>query len=169
MKQIEYLQLHYQNLSPRDQKLALATASLIIITLFYTMIWEPIHQDMEYQQQDQITQQEIYTWMRNAQSEVMTLRQSGDTRGETLKTNSPVSIVVEQSANTSGLKKYISKIESSGKNSAQIKIAAISFDQMLLWINTLKTRFGILVSSAKIERTNKVGLINARLTVNRSR
>lgn len=168
MKQLETLQNHYQNLSPRDQKLAIITIALLVITLFYTMIWEPIHDDLAYQKQEQKIQQDIYVWMKNAQIEVESIRKSGNSTGKIIKENSPVSIVIEQSANTSGLKQYISKIESSGKNSAQIKIEDASFDQMLLWINTLNTRYGILVSSAKIERTNKEGVINARLTLKRS-
>ena len=168
MKQIENLQNHYQNLSPRDQKLAIITIALLIITLFYTMIWEPIHDESIHQKQEQKIQQDIYVWMKNAQIEVDSIRKSGNTTEKIAKENSPVSIVIEQSANTSGLKKYISKIESSGKNSAQIKIENASFDQMLLWINTLNTRYGIFVSSAKIERTDKEGIINARLTLKRN-
>lgn len=168
MKQIDNIQLYYQNLSQRDQRLALATTVLLVITLFYTMVWEPIHNNLDRQKQDLIVQQDIYAWMKNAQTEVVSLKQSGGNRGKIIKANSPVSIVVEQSANTSGLKKHINKIESSGKNSAQIKIESISFDQMLLWINTLNTRYGIFVSSAKIERTRKVGMVNVRLTLNRS-
>ena len=168
MKQLENLQNHYQNLSPRDQKLAIITITLLVITLFYTMIWEPIHDELAHQKQEQKIQQDIYVWMKNAQIEVESIRKSGNSTAKIIKENSPVSIVIEQSANTSGLKQYISKIESSGKNSAQIKIEDASFDQMLLWINTLNTRYGILVSSAKIERTNKEGVINARLTLKRS-
>ena len=168
MKQLDEAQQHFQSLSKRDQKLAIAIALLLMITLFYTLIWEPTHLNFEKQKLNQTSQQEIHGWMQNAAVEVRTLRASGNKSGNILKTNSPVSIVAEQSANTSGLKKLISKIESSGKNSAQIKIDNASFDQLLLWVNTLQTRYGITLSSAKIERTDKEGLINARFTLHRA-
>lgn len=167
MNQLDELKLHYQSLSQRDQKLAIATSVILLITLFYIAVWEPLHHGFEKQKRNHITQIEIYSWMKNAAVEVKTLKRSGNTQGKILKHNSPVTIVAELSAKISGLKKYISKIESSGKNSAQIRIENASFNQMLLWMNSLKTRYGIDVASAKIERTDKEGIINARLTLNR--
>lgn len=167
MKQLNELLQHYQSLSQRDQKLAVATSIFVVITLFYIAIWEPIHLKLEGLQQNNSSQKEIYAWMQNAAKEVSAIKASGGTSNKTLKRNSPVSMVTEQSANTGGLKKYISKIESSGKNSTQVKIDNAAFNQVLLWINTLKTKYGISVASAKFERTDKEGIINARLTLRR--
>lgn len=168
MKQLDELQQRFQSLGQRDQKLVLVMAAILTVTLFYVVVWEPLHLNLEKQRGNQIAQIEIHSWMQNAAAEVRALKASGHKSGKIFKKNSPVSIVAEQSAETSGLKKQIGKIESSGKNSAQIKVDNVSFNQMLLWINTLKTRYGINVSSAKIERTDKEGIINARLILNRS-
>ena len=168
MRQLDELQQRFNNLSQRDQNLTIAMAIILVITLFYTAIWEPLHLNLKNQQAIQITQNEIISWMHGAAAEVRSLKSSGRKAGKKLNANSPVSIVAEQSATTSGLKKQISKIESSGKNAAQIKIDNASFDQMLIWIDALKIRYGMSVSSAKIERTEKSGIINARLTLNRS-
>lgn len=168
MKQLDELQQHYQNLSPRDQKLAVIMSIILAVTLFYISVWEPLHLNLKKQKNSQSIQIEIHHWMKNAAAEVQMLKASGNKSTRILKKNSPVSIIAEQSAKISGLNKQIEKIESSGKNSAQIKIENASFNQMLLWINTLKTRYGIDVSSAKIERTDKSGIINARLILNRS-
>lgn len=168
MKLLDEAQQYFNGLSQRDQKLAVVMAVILVATLFYTVIWEPLHLNLEKQKISQGSQKEIYSWMQNAAHEARSLRASGNKAGKILKKTSPVSIVAEQSAKTSGLKKQISKIESSGKNSAQIKIDNASFDQTLLWINTLKLRYGITVSSAKIERVGEEGMINARLTLNRS-
>ena len=168
MRQLDELQQRYNNLSQRDQNLTITMAIILVITLFYTAIWEPLHLNLKNQQTTQVAQKEILSWMQGAATEVRSLKSSGSKSRKKLNTNSPVSIVAEQSATTSGLKKQISKIESSGKNAAQIKIDNASFDQMLIWINALKLRYGISVSSAKIERTEKTGIINARLTLNRS-
>lgn len=168
MKQLDEIQQRFSGLSQRDQKLVLVIAAILVVTLFYVVVWEPLHLNLEKQRNNQITQTEIHNWMQNAAVEVRALKASGNRPGKILKKNSPVSIVAEQSAKISGLKEHISKIESSGKNSAQIKVNNASFNQMLLWINTLKTRYGINVSSAKIERTDKEGKINARLVLNRS-
>lgn len=168
MKQFDELQQAYNDLSQRDQNLAVTIAIILAVTLFYTAVWEPLHLNLEKQEATQLAQKEIHAWMQGAAAEVRSLKASGNKANKRLKANSPVSIVAEQSANTSGLNKQISKIESSGKNGAQIKIENASFDQTLLWINTLKQRYGIIVSSAKIERSDTDGIISARLTLNRS-
>lgn len=168
MKQLDELQQHYQNLSQRDQNLAIIMSVILAVTLFYIIIWEPLHLNLEKQKNTQTSQLEIHHWMQNAAAEVRALKASGNRGTRIQKKHSPVSIVAEQSAKLNGLSKQIGKIESSGKNSAQIKVENASFNQMLLWINTLKTRYGISVSSAKIEHTNKAGIINARLILNRS-
>lgn len=168
MKQLDDLKQNFYNLGERDQKLLVTMIALLVVTLFYIGIWEPIHLSLEKQKADQLTQTEIYGWMQNAAVEARQLKSSGSKPGRISKTNSPVSIVAEQSARTSGLKDRIGKIESSGKDRAQVKVDNAQFNQMLLWINTLKTRYGIHVASAKIERTDKDGFINARLSLSRS-
>lgn len=167
MRALDEIKFHFQALSARDQKLAIATAVLLLCTLFYVGVWEPLHQDLERQQQRKQSQQEIYLWMQDAANQVKTLRASSGGKSKIVKRSSPVSILTEQSARTANMKKYISKIESSGKNTTQVKLDDASFDQMLLWINTLKTRYGILIASAHIERSEKSGLVDARITFNR--
>jgi type II secretory pathway component PulM len=135
----------------------------LVITIFYIIVWEPIYGGLEKQQQLYNTQQNTLQWMKQASAEVNTLKRSGATANKK-NSNQPVSLIIEQSASTAGLKKNLSKIEKSGKTGAKAKFESVSFDQMLIWANTLKRNYGVTITSANIERTDKTGAVNARIT-----
>ena len=102
-----------------------------------------------------------------AEAEVKALRSSG-TRTNIRDKNKPTTLVIEQAINNAGLKANVDKIESSGKNGARVILNEVSFNQMLVWLNTLAKHNGIHVTSANIERTSATGKTNARLTFERS-
>jgi general secretion pathway protein M len=75
--------------------------------------------------------------------------------------------MIEKSAATAGLKPYLSKLESTSDKGARVTFEDVSFDQLLLWLDTLQTRYGISVSSANLDRADKAGAVKARMTLNR--
>jgi general secretion pathway protein M len=167
MKQLEDIQNWYQGLQQRERQLVLAASAVIIITLLYLIIWEPIHKGVEDQTQKYQAQLDILEWMQAAATEVKTLKASGASKRRT-NSSQPVTLLVEKSAAMAGLKPYLRKLESTSDKGARVTIDDASFDQVLLWLNTLQTRDGISVSSANIDRADKAGAINARMTLNRN-
>ncbi len=166
MKQLEEIQNWYHGLQQRERQLVLAASVVVLITLLYLAIWEPIHKGLSDETQRYQSQIDILDWMQSAATEVRALNATGATRRVT-STSQPVTLVVEQSAATAGLKPYIRKLESTSDKGARITIDEASFDQMLLWLNTLQMQYGIGVSSANIDRGEKPGAVNARLTLSR--
>ena len=160
-QQLEIISLWYNSLSLRDRNMLIAISCLLIVTLFYLIIWEPIHQGLDQQQQKHKSQQDIYAWMQSASNEVKTLKRSGTRKAPSKQA---ITLTLENSANVSGLKKYINKIESSGKNGARVKIDSVSFDQLLVWLNTLEQQHGISITTASIDRADGTGSISARLS-----
>ncbi len=165
-QQLETFILWHQSLPQRDQLLVNTASIFIAITLFYLIVWEPIYQGLEQQQQQYKSQQSIVSWMREAAAEVKTLKRSG--AKTVTSSNQPVSLLIEQSAKISGLKDSLGKLESSGKEGARVKLDTASFNQMLIWLNTLEQQHGISITSANIERAEKPGTVNARLSFSRS-
>ena len=110
--------------------------------------------------------QKNIAWMQQASVEARTLR-AGSGGGKRRNNNTPVSLSVEQTANSAGLKDRLSKIESSGKDSARVTLEGVAFNQMVVWLNTLEQSFGIYAGSVTIERNDKTGFVDARLTLTR--
>ena len=165
-QQLEALSIWHQSLPQRDRIMVNTTTVIIVITLFYLLAWEPIYQGLEQQQQQYKSQKNVVSWMQGAAAEVKALKRSG---AKTVTSNNqPVSLIIEQSAKISGLKNNLGKLESSGKEGARAKLDTASFNQMLIWLNTLEKQHGITVTSANIERAEKTGTVNARLSFSRS-
>ncbi|MDH5388923.1 MAG: type II secretion system protein M [Gammaproteobacteria bacterium] len=160
-QQLELLNNWYNSLSLRDRNLFISTIVILSITLFYLIVWEPLHQGRDLQQQKLKSQQDIYSWMQSASSEAMSLKGAGIKKAPS---NQPISLILENSAKISGLKQYINKIESSGKNGARVKIDSASFDQLLVWLNTLEQQHGVTITTANIERNDEMGTVSARLS-----
>ena len=164
--QLQQIKQWFNSLPSKEQWMVSATGLLIMVTLFYLIVWEPIHIGLETEQQKQHSQKEILLWMQQAAVEVRVLRSSGN-RSTVRDKNKPATLVIEQTINNAGLKPSVSKIESSGKNGARVVLNDAPFNQILVWLNTMATHNGIQVVSANIERANKPGRANARLTLER--
>jgi general secretion pathway protein M len=166
MEQLQQLKQWYKSLPQKERWMVTATGVLIFVTLFYLVIWEPIHIGLETERQKQQSQQEILLWMQQAADEVKALRASGGS--STIRdTNKPITLVIEQALKNAGLKPSVDKIESSGNDSARVMLNEAPFNQVLVWLNTLATYNGIQVTSANIERASKPGRANARLSFER--
>jgi general secretion pathway protein M len=166
MKQLDDIRNWYDSLPGRERLMVSGASVVVVITLFYLIVWEPIYKGLDEEISKQATQQEIISWMRQAAGEVRTLRASGASNKRS-NSNAPVTLTLEQTAASSGIKSKLSKLESSGKNSARARLDNVAFNQMMLWINTVEQSYGIIASSVTIENTDKPGIVNARLSFSR--
>jgi type II secretory pathway component PulM len=166
MEQLQQLKQWFNSLPQKEQWMVSATGLLIFVTLFYLVIWEPVHVGLQQEKQKQQSQNEILLWMQQAATEANTLRASGG-RSTIRDKNKPTTLVIEQTINNAGLKASVSKIESSGNNGARVTLSEAPFNQILVWLNTLASHNAIHVVSASIERGTKPGRANARLSFER--
>lgn len=166
MEQLQQLKQWFKSLPQKEQWMVTATGVLISVTLFYLIVWEPIHIGLETERQKQQSQQEILLWMQQAAGEVKALRAAGGS-SNVRDTDKPITLVIEQAIKNAGLKPSVDKIESSGNDSARVMLNEAPFNQVLVWLNTLATHNGIQVTSANIERGSKPGRANARLSFER--
>jgi general secretion pathway protein M len=167
MNQFDAFNQWYTSLQPRERLMVIATSIVVAVTIFYIAIWEPLHKGLDDAQQQFQSNLKNLQWMQQAATEVRSLKASGG-RIRNIDTNQPVTLLVEQSAAISAIKPNLSKLESSGQDGARVALDGASFDQMLIWLNNLEQNHGVPVSSANIERADKPGTINARLSFNRA-
>ena len=168
MNQIEQITAWFDGLDQREQTMVSIAGVLVVITLIYLILWEPLQQDLRSEREKLASNGSTIGWMKQAAQEARTLRASGS-RTSIRNANAPVSLSIEQTVATSGLKDKLNKLESSGKDSARVKLENAPFNQVIVWLNTLEKNFGIATSSISIERTDSPGLINARLNLSRER
>ncbi len=160
---IDQIKHWHASLPPRDMWMLNFIVAVLFITLFYLLLWEPLHKGLDNEQTRYDTQQSTLDWMQQAAREARQLQSSGHHQQIKLA-NKAITLVLEQSIVNAGLKSFVGKIESSGNTAARVKLNNVSFNQMLVWLNTIETHNGISVSSAIIERSGTPGNVNARLS-----
>jgi len=166
MQILEQLKHWHSSLPPRDMWLVNLMTAFVFITLFYLIAWEPVHNGLADEKVKHEAQEKLLQWMTQSAQEVRQLRAGGGAT-QIKQANKPVTLVLEQSLTNAGLKPFVTKIESAGNSNARVKLDNVSFDQMLVWLNTIATHNGIIVSSAVVERGDKPGRANARLSFSR--
>jgi len=166
MNQFDTVKQWYASLQERERLMVAAAAILLVVTLFYVSVWEPLHQGLDNAQQEYKSNLKNLQWMQQAAAEVRTLKASGNRAHSA--SNQPVTMVVEQVASNSAIKPNLSKLESANQGGAHVVLDGAPFDQMLIWLNTLQQNHGISVSSGNIIRSAKPGTVNARLSLNKA-
>jgi len=156
----------YFALPVKEQRMVLFTGVLVVVTLFYVMVWEPIFGGLEKQQSLLDSQSKTLVEMQQYASEATSLRRTG-TVHKIRDGDKPVSLVVDRSLQNAGLKPQVKKLESSSSDEAKVTLDGAAFNQVLVWLNTLETHNGIHVVSASIERGDKDGYASARFTLQR--
>ncbi len=163
---LEQLKQWHASLPTRDMWMLNFIVSILLLTLFYLALWEPLHKGLEQEKTKYESRQGTLLWMQQAAQEARILKASGN-RHRIKQANQPITLVLEQSIVNAGLKAFVDKIESSGSSGARVKLNNVSFNQMLVWLNTIETHNGITVTSAIIERGKNAGNVDARLSFSR--
>ena len=166
MNALDNVRHWFDSLPPRERVMVSLTAVVVVITLFYIMLWEPVQKGLQQEIEKQRSLQTNLAWMQQAAQQVKALRASG-VNTELLGNNTPVSLSIEKTAASSGIKSTLGKLESAGKDSARVRLDNVDFNQMMLWLDTLQNRYGIRASSVTIDQSDKPGLVNARINFSR--
>jgi type II secretory pathway component PulM len=149
-------------LKESEQTLLLFGVPLILITILYFYLWVPYHKSIDEMHQKINDTQEEIAWLNKVALQV-----------KQLKSNSPQSSVgsfsgsfintIDKSINKNRLNKYLSILEKSGKNNVLVKLDKINFDQLIKFVGYIKNRYGILIKTIDVQRTENGKLVNSRL------
>jgi len=154
------------SLEQRERQIVIGGAISLAIMLFYLIIWEPITYRYQQQQLQHDSQRQLYSWMKNASTEIQTLSTaSGSSIAKTR--NQSIASLTERSAITSGVKQFIEKIDQS-KKGVKVNLKSANFDRIIIWLTDLENKYGIFASKVKIEKAKVEGAVDAQITLERS-
>lgn len=152
-------------LQPREKFIVIYGGIALLFILFYLLIWSPITEQLEQQQQKYVSQQQLHSWMKNAANEVVSIKSS--TAGSAARfRNQSITSLADRSARITGVKGFINKIEQS-KDDVKVTLNSADFDLVISWLADLQEKYGITSSSVKIEKTSESGSIDAYITLQR--
>lgn len=157
----------YQALESRDRRILLIGGFVVLITIVYLAVWEPLaaaHSNA-YERLEQARATAERLEMLGAQ-----VGNGAPRRGSTavIGTGQSLLSVVDQAGKNSSLGKPLTRIQPDGDDTVRVWLEAVSFDALVRWIDDLNKRYALEVVSAEIE-SESAGVVNARLSLERAR
>jgi len=152
----------WQQLSVREKRLVIITAVVVLITLVYFMVWEPLQDGIQTSRVRIKAQNATLLEMRDQAVEAKQLiaaqRQAGTNVG-----GSSLLVIIERTAQQKNIKSRLQKVQPEGQDGVRVWVENASFDSLIDWLALLENRNTIYVSEIIIERQKEPGRINSRI------
>jgi general secretion pathway protein M len=150
---------------PRERQILIVGAVFVVFFILYSAIWAPLAKARHRAELDLQETRALANRLETVASEVERNRGSGGMAAATR--GMPLLSAVDQASHRPELGKQYEKIEpDEGERTVKIWIDDVPFDSLVNWLNLLQTQYGIVVSTAELERKGE-GLVNARLSLTR--
>ena len=145
----------FEQLAPREQRLVLAMSALILVFLIYSLIWQPLNDNLDKSSQKLVRQQALLSWV---QENTALYQQAA--KGSAIKNSGgSLSGIVNTSARQAGI--TITRIQPQGDD-ILIWIDEVAFSTMLTWLDTLNSKSGLQVKAIDLAALEKAGTVKVR-------
>ena len=145
----------WQQLNTREQQLVSALSAVMFIFLFYSLVWQPLNENIEKSTKKLARQEALLTWVISETKRYSLAKgsESNDSR------KSSLSSIVNRTAGANGI--AITRMQPQGDN-LQVWIDTIAFDTLLAWLAKLSTQEGIAVNAIDLSREDESGLVRVK-------
>ena len=137
---------------------------MLVVTSFFLLVWQPNVAERARLRQVISEQRALLHWLSGASAEVRRLR-GAQGRNPGKRGNESLLALVDRSARKSGLARAVKRLEPQGKNAVRLWVEQASFDQLAAWLAKLGKESGVHASAVSLERQERPGLVNGRLTL----
>ena len=160
MEQFQALKARFDELDQREQYLLMLAALVIAVLIFVSAVYRPISGSLESARSAYHSQTELRNWM---QRQVSQIKQSTNTSASASKRgNRSASVVINQAASQNSIQ--ISRSQPRNNNQYQIWLEDVPFNQLMVWLNSLQSDYGIHVHAINISRAEDNGKVRVNLT-----
>ena len=155
----------WDSLSLRERGLVGGGVALMLALLLYVLVWEPFRASSRQLRQSVATERADLAWMRQAAQEVKRLsrasvaRPAGDDRS--------LLTLVDQTARAAGLGTAMKRVAPQGDDKLSVQLDPADFEKIMPWLSALERDHQLVIVSLTVDRTDTLGLVNARVIVGR--
>lgn len=143
-------------LSERERRLVTWGGSAAVVVLVLALLVLPLYSAANGAEGRVERKRNDLAWMQSVAGE---LRAAGpaDASAQSLV------LIVDQTARSAGLAGALRDTQPSGTGGIRIRLESAPFDVIVGWVADLAQRHGLIVESATVDRTSRVGVVNASL------
>ncbi|MGL5224073.1 MAG: type II secretion system protein GspM [Aeromonas sp.] len=146
---IHTLQNWWRAISAREQRLLIAGGFLLLVSLFYWGLWQPLNSRIAKQDLQVQYQRQTLAWLKEKGEQVIAIqRKTTDPIGSSTRLEG----VINRTAFNHQIN--ISRLQPQ-EHGVQVWIDTVPFDDLLRWLATLHAQHGIAVQSIEIARQER--------------
>lgn len=153
----------YDQLSQRDRRALQVMTAAFALAFLYLAVWRPIvefrNEGFERMQQAR----ERVAWISAREQDLKRIAQAGQSNRQDSLGDADLLKTVTESANQSGLP--LQRFEPSGDDAMRLWLEAVPFTDLTQWLAHLQSKYGLAVEQASLDRSDKPGLVDARLNL----
>ncbi len=160
----------YLQQTPRDQRIVIALAVLVLLAMIYVLLIHPLKTGLESRRVSVAAKQETLVWMQQSAAQVQRLR--GSVGGTGKPSNKAAYVLLDEAIRNAGLAQAAERVEPAGKDKkgARAQFSQVDFDKLVRTLSTLQAQHGLSVVSVNIGGSGGNGqggngLVSARVTL----
>lgn len=146
----------WTGLQQREQRLVAGAAVVVVIGLFYWLLWQPLHQAKQTQQQKVQTAQRQLSQL---QQLIPQLKAAG---AATARSGGSLAQIISNSARSGGIR--VSRMQPQN-DQLTLVLEDVSFEQLLSWLHALQYQHGIKLVNVDLATADKPGIVRVRRMV----
>lgn len=144
------------SLSEREHRLVTWGGTAAVVLLVFALLVLPLYSAANTAEKRVERKRTDLAWMQSVAGELRTAGPA-DASAQSLV------VIVDQTARAAGLAAALRDTQPSGTGGIRIRLESAPFDVIVGWVADLAQRHGLIVESATVDRTSRVGVVNASL------
>ena len=148
MSQIQQLHSWWLSLQKREQQLLLGAGVTLVIAAFYWLVWAPLHQSYQTQQQQ----------LQQVSQQLLQVRSYPAVSAQT-KVQGSLTDLISSSARSHKIQ--VSRMQPQN-DQMQVMLNDISFDQLLAWLHELLYQHNVSVVQLDLAAADGPGMVRVR-------
>lgn len=151
-------------LQPRERAIVSAGTVVVVLTLAYLLVWEPLAES--HRQRVQALESSRLLAIRLEQAAAQ-LQRAGGPAGGASQAGRGLSLMaaVDQASKQGTLGRSPTRIQPEGDREVRVWFEDVSFDALVRWLAELQGRYGVSVQTLDVEPQATPGKVNARLSL----
>jgi general secretion pathway protein M len=145
----------WQGLNIREQRLMLVMSSAIAVFLLYSLLWQPLNENLSKTEQKLASRQALLSWVTENTVRYQNVKSINGGK----KSRGSLSSIINRTANQQQL--TITRMQPQGDN-VQVWLDSAPFTQLLFWLEHLANNEDLQVQAIDLTQTDKQGEVRVR-------
>ncbi|HEX6260332.1 MAG TPA: type II secretion system protein M [Woeseiaceae bacterium] len=156
----------FESLEERERLFVMAAAILLVMAVFYLAVWMPLDRGQKS------LASSVDSW-RSSLAELRVLKGSLATPGadssRPADVNQSLVVIIDNTLRERALYNSLQRSQPTATNGIRVEFENVAFDDLVLWLGDLSSRYGLQVQSASFSAASREndGRVNSTLSLER--